>query len=313
MEKPSTQKTGYILSICLNPVIQKTIVLPHLWENEVNRSKEYYLDASGKGLNISRILIQSGKPVVHLTHAGGRFKALFLEKCKKNNVNVHFIDSGSEIRCCYTLLNKKKHTTTEIVEEAFPVRSNTEERIYKEFLKLLPDSSVVIISGTKAAGYSDHIYPQMVKEAMSAHKFTILDLKNHDLENSLIYGPDIIKPNYSEFIGTFYKDIVSKESNSGDAFLEIVKNKMQTIYQEFGARTILTRGRFSTVYFNGDKTILLPPPECRNPTNTTGCGDAFTAGLVAGYLNESDMEEAILMGHDYALKNCLSVRPGYIK
>ncbi len=35
-----------ILTVCLNPVLQKTLVLPKLVENQVNRSKEYYFDIS---------------------------------------------------------------------------------------------------------------------------------------------------------------------------------------------------------------------------------------------------------------------------
>ena len=103
-----------------------------------------------------------------------------------------------------------------------------------------------------------------------------------------------------------------KENNGDDYFLEFVKSKMQDIYREFGSQIILTRGKYPTVYYNGKQVLLLQPPECRAPINTTGCGDAFTAGLAAGYLNDGDIEEAIQMGHEYALKNCLSIRPGFI-
>ena len=65
---------GYFLTICLNPVLQKTIVLPHLYEDEVNRSREYYFDAAGKGIFVSKVLMQLGEKAVHLTQAGGRFQ-----------------------------------------------------------------------------------------------------------------------------------------------------------------------------------------------------------------------------------------------
>ncbi len=60
------------LTVCLNPTLQKTIVLQKLLEDEVNRTNEHFLDASRKGINVSRVLTQLGAEVIHLTQVGGR-------------------------------------------------------------------------------------------------------------------------------------------------------------------------------------------------------------------------------------------------
>jgi len=70
----------YFLTICLNPVLQKTLVLPHLHEDRVNRCREYYFDVAGKGIFVSKVLMQLGEKTVHLTQAGGRFKMPFLKE-----------------------------------------------------------------------------------------------------------------------------------------------------------------------------------------------------------------------------------------
>jgi 1-phosphofructokinase/tagatose 6-phosphate kinase len=196
-------KDGYFLTLCLNPVLQKTIVLHGLEENKVNRSSEYYFDAAGKGVITSRVLIQLNDRVIHLTQAGGRNRDLFLEMLAREGIPVKWADSGSEIRFCYTLLNKAKHTSTEIVEEAVPVTPGTEKEICTLFSSLLPDCHTVIISGTKAAGFSPSLYPDLVKMAKEAGKITVLDYRGDDLKNSLAAHPDVIKPNYTEFISTF--------------------------------------------------------------------------------------------------------------
>ena len=303
---------GYILTVCLNPTLQKTLVLSHMWENEVNRSREYYFDVSGKGINLSRVLLQLGFKVVHLTHLGGLFKDFFLERCRQEQIHVGSIDSGTEIRFCYTLLNREKHTTTEIVEESCPVPGNAEKLIFGEFEKWLPGAAMVIISGSKAAGYSDYLYSAMTRTARAGNKPVILDIRGQDLVHSLVYAPEIIKPNYAEFIGTFYKETDIRESSGNDAFLEIVRNKMQTLYQEYGVKTVLTRGKYPVLYYDGRAMHFSPPRECTSPVNTTGCGDAFTAGLAAGLMKGSELAQAVQLGNDCAWRNAMTPRPGFL-
>ena len=179
-----TGKTNLItdkyLTVCLNPVLQKTIVLERLWENEVNRSREYYFDASGKGVNTCRVLTELGEDAILISQAGGQHKDLFLKMTEKGGVKCEWVDSHSEIRFCYTLLNKAAGTTTEIVEEAQPVAAETEYAIYTLFLKRINDAHTLIITGTKAAGFSAKLYPEMVKTAKERGIKVILDLKGDD-------------------------------------------------------------------------------------------------------------------------------------
>jgi len=303
---------GYILTLCLNPVLQKTLVLPHLWEREVNRCREYYFDVSGKGINLSRVLLQLGEKVVHLTHLGGMFKDFFLARCSTEQIPVVSIDSGSEIRFCYTLLNKEKQTTTELVEEAFPVQNNAEELLFAEWEKWLPGAAMVIVSGSKAAGYTDSLYPEITRTAKAAGKTVILDLRGNDLLLSLKYAPDIIKPNYTEFTATFYPGQELTENSYTDAFEETIKAKMQELYREFKVKTVITRGKYTVLSYDGNALQYAVPRECPHPVNTTGCGDAFTAGLAAALLKGAGLAEAVQLGQECGWRNAMTPRPGFL-
>jgi 1-phosphofructokinase/tagatose 6-phosphate kinase len=54
------------LSICLTPTMQRTMRFPSVEKGEVNRTSEYRIDASGKGVNVTRVLDQLGEEVTHL-------------------------------------------------------------------------------------------------------------------------------------------------------------------------------------------------------------------------------------------------------
>jgi hypothetical protein len=75
------------LAVCLNPTFQRTVRLKKLEKGEVNRARLARLDASGKGINVSRVLQQLGAPVRHLTHLGpGRDE--FLRLCGEDNLQI---------------------------------------------------------------------------------------------------------------------------------------------------------------------------------------------------------------------------------
>ena len=105
-----------ILAVCLNPTFQRTILISHLTENEVLRSSEYYYDVGGKGLNTARILTQLGCSAIHLTHAGGAYKDIYLEENKKQHIDIARVETESHIMTCKTIKNSAAHTTTENVE-----------------------------------------------------------------------------------------------------------------------------------------------------------------------------------------------------
>jgi fructose-1-phosphate kinase PfkB-like protein len=300
------------LVVCLNPVLQKTIVLERLHENEVNRSREYYLDVAGKGVNTARILTQLGKSAVHLTHAGGRNRDLLLSLIRRDGVEVEAPDSGSEIRFCYTLLNRPGKTTTEIVEEGEPVSGETEGAVRAAFARLLPSAATVIIAGSKAPGYSDSLYPDFVRAAKAGGKSVILDLHGEDLRRCIELGPDLVKPNLAEFTATFVTGSMVSEFSSDEKLLAEVRARMIDINRRFGTVLVLTRGGLETLYCEDGRVSAMPVKRIE-PVNTIGCGDAVTAGIAATWNSGKPVSAAVAAGMEYALLNAGNIRPGRIR
>ncbi|HOJ78677.1 MAG TPA: PfkB family carbohydrate kinase [Bacillota bacterium] len=300
------------LTISLNPTLQKTLVFRDVKLNEVNRCTEQFLDVSGKGINVSRVLLQLNEAVNHLTPVGGRDRELFLSLAAQDGIQCYTVDSGIDIRWCYTMIDLNNNTTTEMIETTNPVSEETENKIWQLFEKLLAGSHTVIITGTKASGFSDAIYPKMVQAAKHGGKRVILDLKGADLVNCLTYQPDIIKPNLAEFVATFFAVDLPSESDSFSEIMPQIKEKMMELYREYQISTILTRGKDGVIYLNNGQIVEMLAPKIK-PINTIGCGDAFTAGFAASWHQENCLEQAVIKGVECAVKNALLMRPGVIK
>jgi 1-phosphofructokinase family hexose kinase len=293
-----------VLTVCLNPTIQKTLRFASVVPGEVNRTAEHRLDASGKGINVTRVLAQLEKKVTHLTQLGGVMRELFLSLCEQDSLNVEWVESESEIRFCYTMLTEKN--VTEFVEESKPVGAGTEERLAEKFDFLINtgDFSCLVISGTKAAGFSDAIVPHMVQKAKEKGLKIILDIKGKDLTESLQYRPDVIKPNLSEFAQTFALDDTATRN-------ELTVSKALDINMRYGCNVILTDGSNAIHSVEGNNVHEFEI-QLVKPVNTTGCGDAFTAGLAAALTDGADFNAAIAEGIRCGALNAGLERPGVI-
>lgn len=317
MEAPS------FLCVCLNPTLQKTLQFSSWHRDAVNRTASYTLDASGKGVNVCRVLTQLGKQALHLTQLGGNFRDLFIKLCEKDQVPLVWTESSSEIRFCYTLLDTGDHSVTELVEESEPVRPGTEDALFtlfQEQCSLIAQRSTklptLIISGTKAAGFSDAIVPRMVAFAKDRGFRIILDIKGKDLQNSLQYGPHIIKPNLLEFCTTYLPEVDVQKIQVDERYQASIKAQVITrtmsLVQQYGCAIIISRGS-KPVWLIEGKDFQEVPLTPVVPVNTTGSGDAFTAGLAAALDDGFNLKEAVLEGMRCGALNAALLRPGVIR
>jgi 1-phosphofructokinase/tagatose 6-phosphate kinase len=307
-------KNSSILTVGMTPTIQKTLLFSGFVKDAVNRTGEYRLDASGKGINVCRVLTQLGKKCSHLTQLGGTLRPLFLELCANDGLNIEWVESSSPIRFCYTLLDRNDKSVTELVEEAERVGEGTGERLLEAFAALVPQFTTVTISGSKAAGFPDTLIPQMVRIAKAGGCRVILDIRGQDLVNSLAYNPDLIKPNLLEFVSTFAPDLVSENTITVRAsdLKETAAKLWQGLYEKHGCSLVLTRGA-DPVWYAGQDELAEYPVKPAEPLNTTGSGDAFTAGLASALGEGTSLKEALAEGSRCGKLNALVLKPGSIR
>jgi len=300
-----------ILVVCLNPTFQRTMILEHLWEGEVNRCSQYYLDASGKGINVARVISQLGGKAIHLTHLGGTRTQELLDLLGEDHIEAVWADSHSPIRTCTTVINKEHSTTTELVEEPLPVAVGTDKEIRRLFTETLERVATVVISGTRSGGYEADLYPDFVREARLAGKKVILDIKGNDLLNSLPWGPDVIKPNLSEFAATFLRGHTVREQEDNHELKEVCVAHMADMWSRYGVASALSRGSRNLWAYGGEGFFEFEVTPVK-ALNTIGCGDAVTAGIAFSLTAGKPFREAVETGLRCGAANARTIRPGTI-
>lgn len=283
------------VSLCLNPTIQHTMLFDRFREGEVNRAARLSVDASGKGVNLARVLAQLGERPLHVTHAGGRDAAWFAALCAAEGIELRACDSRSEIRRCHTAIDASKGIATELVEESAPVAPGTELALRKILEEAAHEAGALAISGSKAPGYSEGIFPWAAALYRARGAALVLDLRGPELVACMEGGAALAKPNLAELRATF---------GEGDA-----REVAVAAYERYRVPLLVTRGALDALFVDGSGLAELPVPavRCLNPI---GSGDACAAGVCAVLLRGGSLREAVAFGIECGSRNAASFRPG---
>lgn len=301
------------LSICLSSTIQRTIDFEKIYLAQVNRSTNYRMDASGKAVNSSRVLNQLEKGCVFTICPVGKENAeLFTQLAVADGLNMSRVEIPGFTRECWTLLDKSKNTTTELVVGEPSLDENlkkkipeAQKKIFSLIDKHLSNVDGVLLAGSRPGIWSEDLYPQIATKVMSAGKIFLADYWGKDLQETLkVTVPSIIKINEEEFCGTFDLPFPLPEEDLQKSICE--KSK------ELGNIIVITRGTQST--FAADKgTFTTCPCEKVTAINTTACGDSFNAGFLFEYTSTKDLNIALVKATWCAARNAERECPGSIQ
>lgn len=297
-----------ILCICLSSTIQRTIIFENLTLTEVNRSKAYRQDASGKAVNSARVLNQLEKGCVKtICPVGEKNQQLFNDLAHNDELDIQMVSIPGFTRECWTLLDRTAETTTELVVGEPVLGAECEEEIRKAEIKLLKlindafdDVDAVLLAGSRPGIWSDDLYATIAGMSRDAGKIFLADYIGDDLERTLKASvPDIIKINDDEFCKTFG---VNRDE---------LKDAIIAKSEELGNIVVVTRGIDSTLAANCGHFAECPTEKVK-PVNTTACGDSFNAGFLYEYLKSGDFEAALKKGTWCAARNAELETPGAI-
>lgn len=291
-----------ILCVCFSATYQRSIFFENFTIGKVNRSKRYELFASGKAVNSARVLSQLEKGCAITVCPVGRDNCSeFIALSKADGINLNYVETDGKIRECWTLLDGKNGSTTELVVGE-PVQdfcaNNYDVKILKVISSLLDDADALLLAGSKPSGWPKDLYSAICGIALDMKKLVLADFIGEDLQGCLKSAvPHIIKINDEEFSATF--GVPASKENICD------------MSRRFGNIFVITRGVQSTLAArNGDffecETLKV------DAVNTTACGDSFNAGFLYEFLNSGNMDAALSKGTWCAAQNAKSFVPGSI-
>lgn len=271
-----------ILSVTLNPCIDKTIYLDELKIGTYNRVKNTRIDLSGKGLNVSTVLNHLGEDTLCM---GFNFKnnGTMLDRALDQRGLKHkFIYTDGEIRTNIKLFDNSCQVMTEVNEVGPFVSSSAVAKLLDEVGALLEHTHILVMSGSVPPGVPTDIYQRLIRMAHAKDVKTVLDTSGEPLLLGLQEKPFLVKPNSLEFEQAF-----KKELKIGAGPIEVARKAVEDgipyLCISMGADGALLVDKEHAY-----RAKALPVPA----KGLTGAGDAMVAGMcyaIRKRMNTADM------------------------
>lgn len=258
-----------ILTLTLNPCIDKTIYLDQLEVGSYNRVKSVREDSAGKGLNVSIVLNNLKEPTRCM---GFNFKSngyLLEQLLDGHNIKYDFITLEGAIRTNIKLFDRSCQVMTEVNEAGPLVPMEAVEQLLENVEDALTHTDILVMSGSIPPGVPTDIYQRLIRMANEKHVKTVLDAAGESLILGLQEKPYLIKPNTLEFEQAF-KDEIAKGTDTLKIARRVIAGGIPYV--------CLSMGSDGAMLIDKDHAYQARPLPLE-AKGLTGAGDSMVAGL----------------------------------
>lgn len=290
-----------VLTVTLNPAVDKTYTAGELITGHVNRMRTAMSFAGGKGINVTRVLRQYDVPVCATGFLGGYTGDFIETSLKKEAVQCRFIRVDGETRSNTNILADNGYVT-EILEPGPKITEEKLQQFLSEYETLLLDCELVILSGSPALGVSEDIYKTLIEKARNRGIRTFLDTSGDSLKNGIEAHPYLVKPNQKELEYVAGHKLVNR-----DAVVEAAYR----IHTGGVAHVVVSMGRNGLISISGGQVYFAKTEKIRS-VNTVGCGDSVVASYVMSILKRESKEETLRRAAAVGAANATTIKSAQI-
>ena len=275
-----------IVTITLNPSLDRAIEVEQLVRGEVIRATSARLDPGGKGVNVSRALLANGVATRAFFPFGGDEGVHLVRLLQAEGVELVPVPISGHTRSNITLAEPDGTVTK--INEPGPVLSSAEfDVITAQLLAASAGAAWVVACGSVPPGLPESTLPKLCRRLVDAGVRLAVDTSGPDLREAALAGVALVKPNREELAAVVGKPLLSL----GD-----VVDAAQQL-RSWGAGAVLASlGADGAVLVDADGVIMGDSPVDR-PRSSVGAGDALLAGfLAAGARGRDALREALAWG-----------------
>jgi tagatose 6-phosphate kinase len=272
-----------ILTVTINPLLERRFYYPAINLSEVNRNGKLILKAGGKGINVNRQLNKLGLKNIALLFIGGSNGKLLRESLQKEQIHFSEINTKSETRDAAIIISKTENRIYSFFGSNAEITSTEVDIFILKLEKMISTFEVVVFSGSSPSKTADAIFPEGIKIANRLDKISVCDTYGNHLEKCLDASPTIVHNNSEEI-----QSSLDLKLNSENDFLFL----LDKLYKKGVKQAFITDAEKTFYASNFDFHYKITLPKIA-AIDSTGSGDAFTAGLIYGWHNKLKFEEQL--------------------
>lgn len=280
-----------IITVTLNPAVDKTVEINNLHIDTVNRVSSVRLDAGGKGINVSKIIVSLEGKSKALGFLGGRAGTFIKNYLDEVHIENDFVTVKGETRTNLKIVDPVERTNTDINEMGPEITPRDIEQLEKRMMQSMSAETIIVFSGSVPPNIEPDIYQKWIRQVKEKGAKTILDADGDMMRLGIEAGPYLIKPNIHEL-----ERLVGREIKNINEVLTSVRFLMG----EHGIEVVVvSMGEKGALFLNKQVTILAQGIKV-DVKSTVGAGDSMVAALAyaldKGYTFEKAVTLAVAAG-----------------
>ena len=283
-----------IVTVTMNPAIDKTIEIDKFIYNGLNRIQKVEYDAGGKGINVSKTICELGGKSIATGFLGGNNGKLIDNVLKKCGITSDFVWVSGETRT-NTKVVEADGTLTELNEPGALVRDEDIQKLKDKLLTYANEETIFIFAGSIPNTVSKDIYRELISVVKEKGAYVLLDADGEAFGKALESKPNMIKPNRAEleaYLG------VSAESNTS-RLLDAAKGIRQTGIENI----VVSMGQDGALFLMENDEFMCDGLSVE-VSSTVGAGDAMVAAFA--YARECKLSK------EETVKLCMATSAGAV-
>ncbi len=258
-----------IVTVTPNPSLDRTYHVDELRLGELHRAGYEAVEASGKGVNVSRVLLGLGVATVAVLPVGGREGGEIAELLTADGLDHRAVRVAAAARVNITI-TEPGGRTTKVNGSGGPLTEAEQDALVAETGRAAVAATWVTICGSLPPGTGPDLVVRLIDVARAAGARTAVDTSGEALSVAVAAGADLVKPNREELAELAGHDLPDVAAVAAAA----VK------LSETGPVVLASMGAEGAVLVEEGRCLwgVAPPIE---PVNTAGAGDALLAGYLA--------------------------------
>jgi 1-phosphofructokinase len=269
-----------VITVTPNPGLDLTYTLPDEGPGdvEVHRATHSTLEASGKGVNVSRALRAVGVPTCAVLPAGGPTGRYLVELLDDEQVSHRVVPQEGDTRVNTTMLSPDGKTTKVNGPGAF-LKADERDALVTATRQALEDArgpreeTWVAVCGSLPPGVTADLVTELVELAHAFGAKCAVDVSGDALSAALESRADLVAPNRDELAA-----VVDGRLAGGG--LQEVSGVARALSAETTSHLLVSLGRDGALYSDGER-VLHGTARPLVAVNTAGAGDALLAGWLS--------------------------------
>ena len=258
-----------IITVTLNPALDKTVTLPGFAVNTVNRVQTVRIDPGGKGINVSKTVLALGGKTLAISVLGGANGGYIKAALDKMGLPNRMVLTEGPTRTNLKIVDPVLETNTDINEPGSPVDETVLQKVWEILQQTAQTGDTVVFAGKNPPGMADETLSQWIRHLKTKGVRICVDTVGAPMHLALAEAPDIIKPNKTELSELLGREL-HKEQEIIDAARELAASGVGLV--------AVSMGSDGAIFVTKDQCLRGYSPKV-NVGSTVGAGDAMMAAL----------------------------------